>query len=100
MLVSPPPNEHIDAPMTFPCRHCRGRRAAHWATIEGKRERERGEEERKRGREEERKRGRDREERRENREEGLNRVDGSTHGIEASQDHDDKEKTKERREEI
>ena len=75
MLVSPPPNEHIDATMTFPCRHCRGRRAAHWATIEGKRERERGEEERKRGREEERKRGREeetekREERREKREEG------------------------------
>ena len=28
----------------------------------------------------------------------MNRVDDSTHGIEASQDHDDKEKREERRE--
>ena len=39
-----------------------------------------------------------REEGREKSEEIMNRVDDSTHGVEASQDHDDKEKREERRE--
>ena len=39
-----------------------------------------------------------REESRDKREEIMSRVGDSTHGIEASQDHDDKEKREERRE--